>query len=204
MKKLFLILLFVLINSFAFGQETPSHKLLEGISIDDRNEGFYPAGSKIQDKTALGGFSSSQNFPKAVDPNMNVPQSVISLIALPNEEIVSAEKHKGMKLILVNTTNEQVAFSASDSLLYIVQEALSQNGEWKMIERMPSSNCGNSKHNVFLGANEYWVFAAAQYTGDFMTRLRFRLVQQKSTTEQPPIYSNEFEGSVNQKQFAVR
>jgi len=204
MRKLLFTLFFVSLNIFAFGQENLLHKPLERISVDYRREGYYPAGSKVEDKTALGGFWASQNFPKAVDPNMNVPLGVISLIALPVEETVSAEKYKGMKLLLVNTTNEQVAFSASDSLLYIVQEALDQNGEWKTIELMRRSSCGNSNHNVFLGANEYWEFAAARYTGEFKTRLRLRLVKQKSKTEQPPIYSNEFEGSINQKQFAVR
>jgi len=78
-------------------------------------------------------------------------------------------------VFLVNTTKEQVTFSASDSRLYIVQEALDRDSKWKPIEYLPSSWCGNSYHHVFLGANEYWEFAAARYTGEFKTRLRFRL-----------------------------
>ena len=203
MKRLLFTLFFVSLNIFAFGQENLSDKPLERTSIDHKMNSYYPAGSKIEDKTALGGFWASQNFPKAVAPTMRVPQSVISLVALPDAETIFDENYKGIKLLLVNTTNEQVAFSAADSRLYIVQEALDRNAEWKTIELMPYSSCGNSYHNVFLGANEYWEFAARRYTGDFKTMLRFRLAKQKSKTEQPPIYSNEFEGSVNQKQLNV-
>jgi hypothetical protein len=204
MKKLLFTLFIVSLNIVTFGQENPSRKSLEKTNIENRMNGYYPAGSKVEDKTALGGFWASQNFPKTIDPNMNIRQGEISLVALPDEETVFAEKSRGMKLLLVNTTNEQVTFSASDSLLYIVQEALDQNGKWKTIELMPFSSCGNSNHNVFLGANEYWEFAAARYTGNVKTRLRFRLIKQKSKSEQSPIYSNDFEGSVNQKQLDVR
>ncbi len=202
MKKILFTLFFVSLNIIAFGQENPLHKSLEKTNIENRMNGYYPAGSKVQDKNAFGGFWASQNFPKTVDPNMNARQGEISLVALPDEETVFAKKYRGMKLLLINATNEQVAFSASDSLLYIVQEALNQNGEWKTIELMPFSSCGNSNHNVFLGVNEYWEFAAVRYTGNFKTRLRFRLI--KSRAEQSPIYSNEFEGNVNQKQFDVQ
>ena len=47
--------------------------------------GYFFAGSKIVDKQALGGFGTSQNFPKAITPDMNVPPGEISLIAEPDE-----------------------------------------------------------------------------------------------------------------------
>jgi len=204
MKKLLFTLFFISLNIFVFGQENLSHKSLERTSVDHRINGYYPAGSKVEDKNALGGFWESQNFPKTIDQNMFVRQGEIFLVALPDEETVFNKKYKGMKLLLINATKEQVAFSASDSLLYIVQEALDQNSEWKTIELTPRSSCGNSRHNVFLGANEYWEFAAARYTGDFKTKLRFRLDMQKFKSKQSPIYSNEFEGSINRKQFDIR
>lgn len=199
MKKILFALFFVLLNIIAFGQENSSPKTPEKTVVEKRLNGNYHVGSKIEDKTALGGFWASRNFPKTLEPNIMARPNEISLIALPDEETVFAGKYKVMKLLLVNATTEQAAFSASDSLLYIVQEALDRNGEWKTVELMPWSSCGNSYHKVFLGADHYWELAAARYTGDFKTKLRFRLM--KSKTEQTPIYSNEFEGSVNEKLF---
>jgi hypothetical protein len=85
-----------------------------------------------------------------------------------------------------------------------VQEALDRDGKWKPIEYLPSSWCGNSYHTVFLAANEYWEFTAARFTGKFKTKLRFRLDHQKPGAEDATIYSNEFEGGVNPKQFTVQ
>ena len=204
MKKILFTLLLVAFSVFSFGQEKLSRKLLEDLNVDFMLRGYFYAGSKVEDKKAFGGFGTSQNFSKAIDPNMSVRQGEISLIALPDKETVFAEKYKGMKLLLVNATNEQAAFSASDSRLDIVQEALDRDGKWKPVEYLPSSWCGNSFHRVFLGANEYWEFAAARFTGSFKTKMRFRLEEQKSKTEKMIIYSNEFEGSVNAKQFTVQ
>lgn len=204
MKKLLFVLLFVSLNIFALGQGNSSRKSLEDLNIDFMLRGYFYAGSKIEDKNALGGFGSSENFPKALASNISFPQGKISLIALTDEETVFAEKYKGIKLLLVNTTDQQAAFSASDSRLYIVQEAIDRDGKWKPVEYLPSSWCGNSYHTVFLGANEYWEFAAARFTGEFKTKLRFRLDEQKSKTKTMTIYSNEFDGSVNAKQFTVQ
>ena len=201
MKKILFALLVLSFSTFAFGQKNSSHKPLEDLNIDFMLRGYFYAGSKVEDKNALGGFGTSQNFSKAIESNLNAPQGKVSLVALPDEVTVFAEKHKGMKLLLVNATNEQAAFPASDSRLYIVQEALDTDGKWKPVEYLPSSWCGNSYHTVFLGANEYWEFAAARFTGKFKTKLRFRLDERKSKNEKTAIYSNEFDGSINKEQF---
>lgn len=200
MKVLF-TLLFVLLNTFAFGQQ--AIKPLEDLNVNFMLRGYFYAGSKIEDKNAFGGFGRSDNYPKVIS-NMQAPQGFVSLIAKPDEETVFGEKYKGMKLLLINATNKEVGFAASDSRLYIVQEALDRDGKWKPIEYLPSSWCGNSYHTVFLGANEYWEFSAARYTGEIKTKLRFRLDKQSGKTDQTPIYSNEFEGSINPKQFTIQ
>jgi hypothetical protein len=204
MKKSFFALLFVSLSICAGAQDKQLHGSLEDLKVDFMMRGYFHAGSRIEDKQALGGFGTSQNFPKAIDAKMSVSQGEISLIATPDEAAVFAEKYKGLKVVLVNGTNERVGFPASDSRLSIVQEALDRGGKWKPIEYLPSSWCGNSYHTVFLGPNEYWEFAAARYTGKFKTRLRFRLDWQKSGTEKITIYSNEFEGGVNAHQFTIQ
>ena len=204
MKKLFFAMLFVSLSIGAGAQDKHAHGSLKELNVDFMMRGYFCAGSKIEDKQAFGGFGTSENFPKAIDPKMSVTRDEVSLIAMPDEAAVFAGKYKGMKVVLVNATNETVGFPASDSRLYIVQEALDRQGAWKPIEYLPSSWCGNSYHTVFLGPNEYWEFAAARYTGKFKTRLRFRLDEQKSGREKITIYSNEFEGSVNSRQFTVQ
>ena len=204
MKKLFFALLFVSLSICVGAQDKHAHGSLKDLNVDFMMRGYFCAGSKIEDKQAFGGFGTSENFPKAIDPKMSVTRNEISLIAMPDEAAVFAQKYKGMKVVLVNATNGIVGFPASDSRLYIVQEALDQRGAWKPIEYIPSSWCGNSYHTVFLGPSEYWEFAAARYTGKFKTRLRFRLDGQMSGTEKITIYSNEFVGGVNAGQFTTQ
>ena len=204
MNKPFFALLLVSASICAAGQDRPSHASLKDLNVDFMMRGYFYAGSTTEDKRALGGFGTSQNFPRPIDPGIGVRQGEISLIARPGETAIFAEKFQGLKVLLINGTNEPAGFSASDSRLYIVQEALDRRGQWKPIEYLPSSWCGNSYHTVFLGPNEYWEFAAARYTGKFKTRLRFRLDWQKSETEKITIYSNEFEGSVNAHQFTIQ
>lgn len=204
MEKILFALLFFSLTNLAFAQNSFSGKPLEDLNVDFMLRGYFYAGSKIKDEKALGGFGTSQNFSKAVGADVNAPAGKISLIALPDDETVFAEKYRGMKLLLVNGTNAQAAFSAADSRLYIVQEAVDRDGKWKPIEYLPSSWCGNSYHRVFLGANEYWEFAAARFTGEFKTKLRFRLDQHNSKNGKTIVYSNQFDGSVNDKQFTAR
>jgi hypothetical protein len=129
MKKPFLILLFVSLTICAGGQDKQSRSSLEDLNVDFMMRGYFHAGSKIQDKQALGGFGPSQNFPKAIDPQMGATQNEISLIAKPDEAAIFAGKYQGLRVLLVNGTNERVGFSASDSRLSVVQEALDERGK---------------------------------------------------------------------------
>lgn len=195
-------LLLVLFTVVASGQQQPENTLKD-LNVDFMLRGYFYAGSRIEDKKALGGFGSSDNLSKTVEADPNLPVNSISLIALPDDETAFAKEFRGMKVRLVNTTGDAVGFSASDSRLYIVQEAIDRDGKWKPVEYLPSSWCGNSYHSVFLGPNEYWEFAAAKLTGTNKTKLRFRLQMFKGE-KQSFVYSNEFAGSVNPKQFTVQ
>lgn len=153
------------------------------------------AETRIEDKDAPGGFAKSANLPRPIG-KMKVKSGGISLEAFPNQIAVFAGQYRGMTLRLINASTAPKAFQASDSRLYIVQEARDQKGEWKPIETLPSSFCGNSYHQVFLGPREFWSFAVPRYEGAFQTKLRFRLKEKNML-----LYSNEFGGSINPKQF---
>jgi hypothetical protein len=168
---------------------------LKPINVKLMLPGCCYAGSR-PDKAAPGGYGRSDNMPKRITSRQGKKDSV-TLVALPNETIPFRKSNQGFRLLLINRTKSQATFSASDSRLPIIQEALDSKGRWRPIEYLPVSFCGNSDHRVFLPSEQYWEFAAPTYSGKQRTRLRFVLQQEH------PIYSNEFEGSINSQQFTM-
>lgn len=138
------------------------------------DHGIYPAGSKIADEHALGGFGPSGNFPKELADQAWGTPGEVSVVAFPDEAVPRADR-PGFVVRIVNRTDSAVGFTACDSCLYLRQEARNRSGHWRPIERPPVVICGNSFHRVFLDRNQYWEFAARRTGGTFKTRLRFRL-----------------------------
>ena len=199
MKRALLAVLFAVLCVGVQGQTRGG---LQNLSVDFMTRGYFFAGSRIVDKDAPGGFGPSDNFPRAIAPGMKVPEGQLSLVVLPDEESVFAKKYRGLKVLVVNSTTDTVGLAASDSRLNIVQEALDRDGQWKPIEYLPSSWCGNSYHNVYLPANYQWSFTAPRYEGTLKTQIRAALGYKKSLeAEEQWLYSNEIEGSVNPRQF---
>jgi len=159
--------------------------------------GIYPAGSRIKDPDALGGFRPCDNYPWSLDGKQWGAGGVVSIVAFP-DEAVAYFKHRGFALRVINRAAEPVPFEACDSDLYIVREAQDASGAWREIESPPRTICGNSFHRVFLGSGEYWQFPAREYDGSLKTKVRFRL---DPGGERPVIYSNEFEGQVTAAHF---
>ena len=179
--------------------------------------GIYPAASAIPDEEAVGGFGGCDNFPRDLAGRDWGEPGAVSLVAFPEEQLDGGRR---FAVRLVNRTGDVVGFTACDSCLYLAQEALDRDGNWRPIELPPVEICGNSFHRVFLGPNQYWEFAARRYGGAFPTRMRFRLEQgewhsrdfggvvgtNKRTVTFPErggrvLYSTEFEGAVSPSQF---
>jgi hypothetical protein len=154
--------------------------------------GNYPVGSRIADKEALGGFGPCDNFPMRLGKNAWGAKGAVSVVAFP-EEAVAYFQHQGFAVRIVNRTNKNVAFRATDSRLSLVREAKDADGAWQAIESLPTTHCGNSHHRVFLEPNQYWQFPARLYTGPVKTKLRFRLDRHDG---EPPLYSAEFDGAI--------
>jgi hypothetical protein len=170
---------------------------LTNVNVSFMLRGYCLAGSRV-DKQAIGGFGQSDNAPKKVTaPNIG-RDGQLALVAFPQKAVSFAYKYRGMRMLLINRTKREVEFPASDSRISILQEAQDSKGDWKPIEYLPFSWCGNSSHRVFLPAGHYWEFAAPVYTGTKKTKLRF-VLQGKQ-----PLYSNEFEGSINPGQFTQK
>lgn len=84
--------------------------------------------------------------------------------------------------------------AAQKSRLPIVRAAVDKDRQWKPIETLSRSFCGNSYHRVRLPAHQCWVFSAPAYGGSQHSRMRFRCGD---------IVSNEFDGTVNLAQFSA-
>jgi hypothetical protein len=165
--------------------------------------GWYYAGSNVKDDKALGGFGPCDNFPKKCVKDGPGKPGELSLVAFP-AEVVDFRSRKAFLIRLINRTEKTLAFSACDSSLYIVQEALDSQGQWKPLQRFPDTFCGNSFHRVFLEPNEYWEFFAIQRSGRLNTKLRLRLEpggEEGIAAGGGMLYSNEYEGSIDPSQF---
>jgi hypothetical protein len=176
--------------------------------------GVYVVGSKIEDTEAPGGFGNCANFPKELAGRVWGAAGVVSVVAFPDEAAASG-KRRGFAVRVINRTDDVVGFTASDSCLYLTQEALDREGNWWAIESPPEPICGNSFHRVFLDKDQYWECPAPRATGSFQTKFRFRLDLGTTQRWQPEaeegkqgpllavpggrvIYSNEFDGWVDE------
>ena len=157
-----------------------------------------------------GGFGKSRNFPRhlTVDDTFGTPNQLSVLVA--DDETACVGEHSGLHLRIVNRSSKRAYFSAIDSQLYLVQEAMNDKGEWQAIERLPEgtgpSDCAEGYHRISLEPGQYWEFVAPCYGGPFPTKLRFRLDLGAVVGDLPQsggriIYSNEFAGSVALGQF---
>lgn len=174
------------------------------LNIDFMNRGYFYASSTPMKKYAgFGGWGRSKNgfypIPKETE---HLPDS-LSIKVVEESSARFAEAFLGNKLYIANVTQDTFVFAAQDSRLYLVIQAKDPNGDWKDIEYLPSSWCGNSYHQVFLPPKHQWEFTIPVYEGAFQTVLRAQLfgVSKKLDEEGTYVLSNEFPGSVNPAQF---
>src|SRR5258708_6110964 len=64
------------------------------VTAKKKMPGIYPAGSRIKNRDALGGFGSCNNYPKDLGGNDWGAKSVVSIVAFPDEP-VAYFKHRG-------------------------------------------------------------------------------------------------------------
>jgi len=183
-------------------------KQLTNLNIDFMNRGYFYAYSK-PNKKDTGGFGKSANLPKPISKSDNFPSNILSIIVRKDLEVTIYGMYKGITVFVTNNTKNEICFNAQDSRLYMKVQALNINGEWKNIEYLPSSWCGNSYHTLTLEPNYFWSFATPIYEGDFKTKLRIELKyidpsdksDNRRDRKEITIYSNEYEGSINPGQF---
>lgn len=172
-------------------QETKSpQEKSNGLDITYMNRGYYYAYSKSADDVDYyNGWGGSSNLPKQMKESLNAKKELILEV-------------KDQTLYVSNFSVDTIQFSAQDSRLNLKLQAKNKEGEWKDIEYLPSSWCGNSYHEVELAPKEYWSFQFPKYQGVYKTLIRAELEYiDPKTKEETKIYSQPFSGSVNPGQF---
>src|SRR5262249_2289 len=119
------------------------------VNTQKRLAGLYPAGSRLKDEKALGGFGPCNNFPFDLGEKDWGTKGMVAVVAFPQEK-VAYFKQQGIALRVVNRSDKVAAFAAFDSMMYIMQEAKDEQGRWREIESPPDTHafCGNSFHRV--------------------------------------------------------
>lgn len=182
---------------------------LANLNIDFMNRGYFYAYSKPNKKAYSGGWAESSNTPKRITSKDNFPENKVSVVVRQEMKDTIYGDCNGIKVFVANQSIKEIDFNAQDSRLYMKVQAQNSKGEWKDIEYLPSSWCGNSYHTVTLGKNEFWSFLTPVYEGDFKTKLRIELKYIDPSDEsgnrwdkkEITIYSNEYEASINPGQF---
>jgi len=183
-------------------------KLLN-MNIDFMNRGYFYAYSLPNTKEEGGGWGKSKNIPMAIPKKNNFPPNALSVMVHPEIKDTIFKSYNGITVYIANTSLDTIDFSAQDSRLYMKVQALNSKGEWKDIEYLPSSWCGNSYHTLALAPNHFWTFLTPVYAGDSKTKLRVALNYIDPTDKSEKdrgkkditLYSNEYEGSINPGQF---
>lgn len=170
----------------------------------------YTAAGQEGERRGLWG--PSDNFPRTLAKSDDFGESDKLSIVVSDDKSYHIGQLQAVRLRIVNRSRERVYFSAIDSHLYLVQEALTENKEWKPIERIPHGtgprDCAVGFHRVSLMPGQYWELAGLRYAGRLKTKLRFRVDLGRNDGSFPKpggkiLYSNEYEGSVNPEQFDV-
>ena len=170
----------------------------ECLNVKFKLRGYFYVGTSKTDTTALGGFYEDKNIPKQLTSNIVEYSAPKELKVIVRTDMTS-EFEKGVlgfKVFVINTSDSLIGLPAQDSRLYLKRQVFYRN-EWRDVEYLPNSWCGNSYHNVFIKPNEYWDLVAPCITGAIKAKFRFQLL----VNEQTVIYSNAFDGSFNKKQL---
>jgi hypothetical protein len=143
----------------------------------------------------------------AVDDSGNVIEDTTNYAELSNETIslkiftddiiTFSEKYQGYRLLLKTNSEKVLKLKSQDGRIYLFQEAKNFDGKWKAIEKLTPSFCGNSYYSVVLNPNDTCEFSIPIYRGEFITKIRFKLLIDANNY----ILSDEFVASINSSQF---
>lgn len=172
------------------------------LNIDYMNRGYFYASSFVESES-LGGWGKSYNVLQKIESKHHAIHDSLSLVLNTKERVKWYNNIAGYALHMFNTTTDTICFSAQDSRLPMVVQALDAQGKWHDIEYLPTSWCGNSYHTLAFPPGYFWEFAVPEYEGAVKTRLRVKVSYGLCETPYKFVhqYSNEWKGSINPAQL---
>jgi hypothetical protein len=177
---------------------------LKKLNIDFMNRGYFYAYSTVSKKNPQesGGWAVSDNQPQQIQ-TQSFPQNQFSVFIDTTKKDSFSLLYEGFSVFVVNTTRDTIKLSAQDSRLYMKVQALNKDQQWKDIEYLPSSWCGNSYHVLELEPNAFWKFVMPAYEGKRKTKLRICLqyLDSNDPHKQLIVFSNTIDGAINEGQF---
>ncbi|MBK9248888.1 MAG: WG repeat-containing protein [Ignavibacteria bacterium] len=145
------------------------------LNIDYKHRGYFRALSANDERGHIGyGFESYRQAQSITEAAAFAP-NMLSINVHPEMPDTFTADTKGVTVFVANTTDTTIRFEGQDNRLPIVVQALSPTSEWRDIEYLPSSWCGNSYHTISLLPKMFWKFVTPEYEGDFKTKLRIKL-----------------------------
>ncbi|MDF2834124.1 hypothetical protein [Chryseobacterium indoltheticum] len=119
----------------------------------------------------------------------NSKDSILVFAEIKNDSVFS--------IYVKNNRQKDLQFIPQDNKLTLIQEALTQDKDWKPIEFWVNSDCGVSylkKFNLKSGA--VIALNSKKYNGNFKTKIRFKLLINSKV-----YYSNSVKASINKSKF---
>lgn len=106
---------------------------------------------------------------------------------------------QGYPVMIQNISDSLKSIETQEGWIYMIQEAIDPDGQWKPIEYIDYSVvCGASRGASKLIPGEYLISKIYKYSGNFKTKLRIRF-----STHKEVYFSNEFVGSIDLSQFEI-
>jgi hypothetical protein len=108
---------------------------------------------------------------------------------------------KGFKVILMNNSSDDYSLSNMDGKIIIRRQVYFEN-QWKNVESFNKTRrmiCGNSFFTKrVIESGNHLTFVAPCLEGDIKVKFRF-VIYTKPANEHSAVYSNEFDGFINDK-----
>jgi hypothetical protein len=192
-------------GNIVWKERSPQNLPLIPYNTDYMMRGYfyaYSAPDKNRQVPRSGGWSISNNIPKKIHHENFGPNALLLMIDTASVDTFSGA-YRGYTVYLANTTRDTCEFNAEDSRLYLKTQAQTKDGNWKDIDYLPGSWCGNSYHEVVLEPGAYWKFVMPQFEGAIPVKLRLSLqCVDKDHPKNPKIlYSNTILASINPAQY---
>ncbi len=174
---------------------------LRPLNIDYMQRGYGYVLGEMKETVFYRSYKAASSLPQKISPEMNVPAGSFCLQVQTNPRDTFENRYDGYNVFIYNNTDTSIAFDVQDDRLYMKMQAF-VNNEWKDIEYLPSSWCGNSYYALELGPKKYWQIRCPVYEGSVKAKLRISLAYKlRRDDNDMMIYSNSFEGSINPAQL---